>query len=386
MKIVQAATVVAPGPSGLRTALGYLAEGYAAAGHQVVQLVPGPTDGIVTTPWGQIRTVRAPVLPGTGHRVIAEPRRLRRLLDQLAPDRLEVSDRSGLGGLGGWARRSGVTSVAISHERLDRLTREWLPRSARGIFPIQTWADHRNRSLAESFDTVVSTTAWAAEEFVRIGAARLRLVPLGVDLEEFRPDRRDAALRLRLGARPGELLLVHASRLSPDKRSDLALKCLSELLQRNISARLVIAGGGPFRADLQQQAAGLPVTFLGTLERARLATLLATADVVLTPGPRETFGLTALEALASGTPIVVNRGSALRELIAPGCGVAVAGTGWTMADGVEELLGIDPTLRRGTARFRAECFPWSASVSGFLAAHQLPNGLPAAQHLLRIPA
>ena len=75
----------------------------------------------------------------------------------------------------------------------------------------------------------------------------------------------------------------------------------------------MVAGDGPLRPRLERRAAraGLPVTFAGFLSgRADLAALLASADVALAPGPAETFGLAALEALACGTPVVVSAESA----------------------------------------------------------------------------
>jgi alpha-1,6-mannosyltransferase len=261
--------------------------------------------------------------------------------------------------------------MVVSHERLDRLALQWLPGAARCVLPVAGWADRSNAALASAFDTVVCTTAWAAEEFVRVGADNLVRVPLGVDLVAFGPDRASERLRAEL-CEPGEVLLAHVSRLSPEKRNDLAVSAVRELAKRGVQARLVVAGDGASRARLVREAAGLPVTFLGFVsDRDRLASLLATADVVLAPGPVETFGLAALEALASGTPVVVNRGSALREMVTPGCGAAAAGSGWTMADGVERMLALDPATRRAAARSRAECFPWAAAVSGFLAAHRV---------------
>nr|MDT0666276.1 glycosyltransferase [Micromonospora sp. DSM 115978] len=154
------------------------------------------------------------------------------------------------------------------------------------------------------------------------------------------------------------MLLVHASRLSPEKRGDLAVDALAELVRRRVPARLVVAGDGPSRARLERRAAGLPVVFLGFVnDRERMASLLATADVVLAPGPVETFGLAALEAMASGTPTVVHHASALAELVVPGAGVAAAGSGWTFADAVQELLEVPVADRTAAARGRAECFP-----------------------------
>src|SRR5213078_2957731 len=121
--------------------------------------------------------------------------------------------------------------------------------------------------------------------------------------------------------------------------------------------------------------AGLPVRFTGFVhDRVALAALLATADVVLAPGPVETFGLAALEALACGTPVVVSASSALPEVVGA-AGVAV--TGEDFAGGVAAVLGWPAAERRAVARQRAEEFGWPAAVRGFLAAHALdPDPVP----------
>jgi alpha-1,6-mannosyltransferase len=92
--------------------------------------------------------------------------------------------------------------------------------------------------------------------------------------------------------------------------------------------------------------------------------------VVIAPGPVETFGLAALEALACGTPVVVSAASALPEVVGD-AGVAVSGEDFT--DGVRALLGRDTGARRAAARSRAEEFGWPASVAAFLAVHQALN-------------
>ena len=138
------------------------------------------------------------------------------------------------------------------------------------------------------------------------------------------------------GPRPDRLLLVHCGRLSVEKRADRSIDALAALRDSGVDARLLIVGDGPLRARLQRQAARLPVDFTGFVEsRSTVATLLASADVALAPGPHETFGLAALEALACGTPAVVSRTSALTEILTSDSGAsadndprAIAGAVW----------------------------------------------------------
>lgn len=194
----------------------------------------------------------------------------------------------------------------------------------------------------------------------------MRQVPLGVDLAMFDPARRDDGFRKEL-ASGADALLVHCGRLSPEKHVERSVDTVAELTESGHRVRLVIAGDGPQRRVLERRARGLPITFLGFVgERGDVAKLLAGADVSLAPGPHETFGLAALEALASGTPVVVSASSALREIIRPSCGAAVDDHAPAFAGAVTTLLESPEESRRAAARVRAEEFSWAASVSGML--------------------
>ncbi|NGN62890.1 glycosyltransferase family 1 protein [Streptomyces sp. A7024] len=366
LRIVRVANFIAPTSGGLRTALRELGAGYREAGHEPVLVLPGEYAGDEQTPQGRVITLPGPLLPGTGgYRVLADRRKVGRLLEELGPDRLEVSDRTTLRWTGEWARRARVPSVMVSHESVDGVLRTWgVPRAA-----AERAADSLNRRTAHAFRKVVCTTDWAAREFERIGARNVVRAPLGVDLARRHPARRSGELRA-LYAAEGELLLLMCSRLSPEKRPARALETLAELRRRGVAARLLIAGDGPLRDRLERRAVaeGLPVRFLGHLRGSELAVHQASADVVLAPGPVETFGLAALEALASGTPVVASESSALPAVVGEG-GEAVADSGAAFADGVERLLARPEAERRGTARNRAEGYGWPAAVDAFLAAH-----------------
>lgn len=364
MRVIQVANFYGPRSGGLRTAVDRLGAEYCASGHEVHLVVPGASVQTCRLASGVLRTsLPARLIPFTGGYRAVSPGAVTRLLERLRPDAIEVSDRLTLRSLGRWGAANGVATVMISHERLDRLVGQVLPS------PMATRvADAANRRTAAEYDAVVCTTAFAREEFDRIGAANVVTVPLGVDLERFHPRRHSRAERSRW-ATPDQTLLVHCGRLSVEKHVHRSIDTVAALRDSGVDARLVVVGEGPLRPRLERRAARLPVDFTGFIRcRDTVATMLASADVALAPGPHETFGLAALEALACGTPAVVSKTSALAEILTTDSGVAADNDATAIARAVRTVIGRPEGARRRDARRRAEQFPWPRSAAGMLTA------------------
>ncbi|WP_084077878.1 glycosyltransferase [Demequina sp. NBRC 110057] len=368
MRIAHVANFYGPRSGGLRTAMHALGAGYRQRGHEVLLVVPGTRDVREDTPWGTRVTLRSPLIPRSGgYRAIVRLDAVRTALARFAPDVLEVSDRTTLTPLADWARAGHIPTVFFAHERADGVLRANLGPALTHAAWIRRAVDRHNSATHARFDAVVCTTDFAAGEFTRLGLPTVT-VPLGVDLARFHPSRRDPALRGLLAA-PDESLLVLASRLSREKAPLLAVEAVRVFMSQGRRVRLVVAGAGPLEPRMRHLAQALPVDLLGFVDNAeRFAALLATADAVVAPGPIETFGLAALEALASGTPVVAHAESALPEVIGA-AGVEVRGTPGDVAAGIRTLLARDPVVRRADARARAETMPWERTVETMEALH-----------------
>jgi D-inositol-3-phosphate glycosyltransferase len=217
--------------------------------------------------------------------------------------------------------------------------------------------------LARESDAVIAVSAAERDTIVnRLGAPKSRVVVVhpGVDSALFSPLDQPAP------EHPG--YVVVAARLEPLKGLDLAISAIAALPAAD-RPELVVAGGPTtghesYPAELLALAeqAGITVRFLGPQSRPALAELLRGARMLLVPSHSETFGLVALEAAASGIPVVAMRSGGLVEAVEHGStGLLIATRDpaiWT--DAVSRLL-TDDTLARSlgaAGRERALAFPW----------------------------
>jgi len=252
-------------------------------------------------------------------------------------------------------REAGIPCVLFSHERASDVVSErfprWLP-----VSPIfKRWATRIDNHI----DVIVCASQYSADEYLRI-KERVRIIPLGVDHSVFRHYENGNDL----GVVP---TVLFAGRLSYEKRPHVALHAARELNLRGVKAKFVIAGDGPMRKKLESMAHGLDVTFLGRIhDRDELAMLMSSSTVAISPSPLETFGLSILEVLACGTPVVVANSGAGMEIVDSGCGEVAEPTGSSMAEAIEKVLTQHtPTIRRHCVS-RASHYSWSASAASMV--------------------
>jgi len=367
VRIVQLANFVGPSSGGMRFAVEALGRGYVEAGATRMLVVPGRVDRVVETEHGDVVQVRAPRVGGAGYRLIVEPWRVIEVLERFGPTCLELSDKTTLLPVVRWARRQGVRSTLLSHERMDDML------AMRTGFDLTSKASIKilNRLLVRSVDQVVVTSRYAQQEFSRVAATAgcdLARVPLGVDLETFRPPTWTPSDTLRL---------VLVGRLSREKSPHLAVATAVELHRRGVPVVLDVYGDGPQRDELVALATGAPVRFHGYLgDRRELGRRIGEADVALSVCPGETFGLAVLEALASGTPVVTADRGGARELVDGRSGAWASPDPTPLADAVLRVAARPAATRRVAARERAEQFPWQHTIDRMLDLHAgLTGGL-----------
>ena len=206
---------------------------------------------------------------------------------------------------------------------------------------------------------------------VELGEAPSRVVTLrnGVDLTRFSPGDRDAA-RKRLGLDGFTLLSVGS--LIPRKGHELIIAALADLPD----ARLLIAGSGPMRAELERVAVekgvASRVRFLGEIAHDALTDAYRAADIFVLASSREGWANVLLEAMACGTPVVATNVNGTPEVLQdPKLGVLVQErSAPALAQAIKQLRALSPDRR--AVRTYAEQFSWDdtarANKALFLAA------------------
>ncbi len=325
-------------------------------------LVPGPAEGVHLN----VYTLPAPRLPlGKGYRFPLRRSSWVRRLVTLGPDIIEAGDPYVLP----WAaleagERLGVPVVGFYHSDLQRLV------TARAGHWSNRWLDSYILRLYSRFDRVLAPSRVMADKLRRLGvpADRIHVQPLGVDSSLFHPDRRDQALRRRLGIDHHVRLLVFAGRGSREKHIPLLLKVMTEL---GPDFHLHLVGSSmPRRLPDNVSRSN------GFVDPLRLSRILASSDALLHGGDSETFGLVVLEAMASGIPVVGVNAGAVAELVVPGTGLlAEPHSADSLAETVRNLFADDYTAMGRKARQHVtDNYTWDQVLSRLLAHYRELTG------------
>lgn len=197
-------------------------------------------------------------------------------------------------------------------------------------------------------DTLTTVSSWLkAETITEFNPTKpIEVIPNFIDTESFHPNLHCdwAGKKYLCGGHPH---LIHVSNFRPVKRAPEAVEVLGKVLKER-DAHLLMVGDGPDlqRAVSKAKELGLMerVSFLGN--REDVAYLLAAADIMLLPSESESFGLAALEAMASGCAVVASNIGGLPEVLSDGEGGFLCPLGDTdaMARRVLELIDDAPRL------------------------------------------
>ncbi|MBH0129032.1 glycosyltransferase [Salinibacterium sp. NK8237] len=347
---------------------------YQAAGHEFSIIIPGAESSVTWTEYGTVVTV-----PARGRALsrgfVPIAKAVRRALDNLVPDQIEVADRLSARELGSWAHHNRVPAVLL----IEDGAAEW----ATGRTPL-------------GFDEIVHTGVANLERHGSSGAEEARSptiasdslgtddrvlsLPSGVNLEVFSPLRHNSTLRDSSGA---DLIVVCAAPLTASGSVSLAIEVVRERVSQGEDLHLVVLGDGPLRARLERSALGMPVQFLSAhdLTLVERAEVFATADVAIVTTSGSWGHAIALESLAAGTPTILTTACNERLAFADGGGLTVAPDLTHIAHALRVLTDIPVEERRSAARKTALPHDSFAQERRMISLHETlavtSNGQPA---------
>ncbi|HXW67042.1 MAG TPA: glycosyltransferase family 4 protein [Thermoplasmata archaeon] len=227
------------------------------------------------------------------------------------------------------------------------------------------------RATLRRADRIVALTHVEADALARDGVdeRRIRVIPNGVDLDEF-------SARAPRPAGPEDPIVLFVGRLYPEQKGIETLVEAFASLARTRAARLRLVGedwGGLAAAERIARERGIAgrLTATGPVPRAALLGEYARADLLVLPSRFEPFGIVLLEAMAAGLPVVASRVGGIPEVVADGrTGLLVPpGEPGPLAEAIGSLLD-DPirASRLGAAgRARAASFAWPRLAPQYLA-------------------
>jgi len=247
---------------------------------------------------------------------------------------------------------------------------------------------HRETELREQIeariinfaDALIAANPGERDDLERRRASRdgmVCMVPLGVDMDRFQPgDMTQARTDMNLPA--DGVLGLFVGRIDPIKGIDVLIEAFSRTAQgwgtASPSPKLVLVGGelgadgkpigdlAEVEADARRLGIADDIVFLGSRPQEDLATLYQAVDFVVIPSRYESFGLVAIEAMASGTPVIASRAGGLSYSVRDGvAGLLVCpGNAVALTDAILELSR-NPARRAllaSHARAEAARFSW----------------------------
>jgi glycosyltransferase involved in cell wall biosynthesis len=269
---------------------------------------------------------------GPGPRTIVEIARLRRVLDNLAPDVVHLhSSKAGL--TGRLAVRGRWPTIFQPHL--------WSFQTAKGWFGRASTAWEKLASRWTDQLICVSHDELAAGRTAGV-TAPAEVVPNGIDLRRFRPLRRLAARRA-LGLDPDAPTAVCVGRLAPLKGQDQLLDAWPAVLAQVPDARLVLVGDGPMAGRWRTHPAGALESVHWHGHSAAVVDWYTAANVVVLPSRAEGMALVPIEAMACGRAVVAFDVGGVRESVGDAGAVVPSGDVAALASAMVARLA-DPAL------------------------------------------
>jgi len=337
--------------------------------HRHLMIIPGARDAVIDEGRAVTVTVRSPHVPASPHyRLMLRNGAVKRALARFQPDLVECQDAYNLP----WAaiahrKRFPGTALVAAYMTdfptvyVDRPFAKVVGKAIGGLASRICYS--YCGALYRRFDAMFALSEnGGAAKLNSLGIGDIDVVPLGVEVGEFGPDRRDPRLRAKLGLTDGQPLLIYVGRLDGEKKPDVVVDAFRKL-SRALGARLALLGEGPLRQDIAALGDERIVMPGYVTNRAELARWLASADIYVSAMADETFGISIIEAQASGLPVVGVAAGAMIDRVTEATGrLGPIGDPDAMAANILSVWTSDRQSLGQQARAHALDFGWERSM------------------------
>ena len=303
LKIALVTETWSPEINGVANSLLNLCQGLQKRGHQILLIRPRPKVKCKRFQPDAECWVRAQAIPKYPTLQFGWPQfsKISKSLDQFQPDIVHIVTEGPLGFASLMVAKSKNIPVSSGfHSAFQEFSRYFeFPFLVKPIEKYLTWF-HRKTMITcvPSQDTKLALREIGIDGDISV-------VGRGVDTQLFNSNQKSHQLRAEWNADADTNVLISVGRLSPEKEVGLVIQTYIDMKNKSDQKiKLVIVGDGPDRDRLEHMAKDHDVIFTGSLVGEQLASAYASADVFIFPSQVETFGNVALEALASGLPIV----------------------------------------------------------------------------------
>ena len=337
--------------------------------HRHLMIIPGARDEVIEEERAVTVTIKSPRVPGSPHyRLLLRNAAVLRALERFRPDVIECQDAYNLP----WAaiaHRRRFPGTALIAAYMTDFPTVYVERPLAKVLTVPV-ARLLGRlcyryagMLYRRFDAVFALSEnGGAAKLRSLGIAQVDIVPLGVEVGEFGVSKRDPGLRRKLGLSDDQPLLIYVGRLDGEKKPDVVVEAFRRLPEE-LGAKLVLLGEGPLKAEiaaLGDKRILMPGYVRG---RAELARWLASADVYVSGMADETFGVSIVEAQASGLPVVGVAAGAMIDRVTDAVGrLGPVGDSAAMAANILAVLDSDRRPMAEEARKQALLFSWDRSM------------------------
>jgi alpha-1,6-mannosyltransferase len=364
-----------------------------ATPHSHLMIVPGPRDEVIEEERAITVTIASPRVPGSPHyRLMLRNRAVRATLERFRPDLIECQDAYNLpwSAIGHRKRHPDTAVVAAYMTDFPTVYVERPFSKVAGRFIGGACARicySYCGALYRRFDALFTLSEnGGATKLRTLGIGNVDVVPLGVELGEFGPNRRDDKLRQKLGLATDQPLLVYVGRLDGEKKPDLVADAFRRL-PAALGAKLALIGEGPLKAEIAALGDERIIMPGYCKDRAELARWLASADIYVSGMADETFGISIVEAQASGLPVVGVAAGAMIDRVTDATGrLGPVGDAAAMAANILDVWNADRRSLGEQARAHALQFSWDSSMEALFSRVYPAAFARRAEQMLKSPA